>query len=170
MQFSDIFFSDGSLQLVQKDKILAIGLTLETVLLPLMSEKWRSRILQFNLKWYSLHNLWKAFIFPETEITTNGVLLHCQKFKAVFLSFVVLAAHRTNATVAEYPVENAPIGHNLDFNMVPFFPPVRNREMFVPSEQLGYSYAVEFPGELNSNAWKVDTLKLSVLPSFFQCI
>jgi len=39
MQFSDIFFSDGSLQLVQKDKILAIGLTLETVLLPLMSEK-----------------------------------------------------------------------------------------------------------------------------------
>lgn len=49
--------------------------------------------------------------------------------------------------MASYPSAGAPIGHNLDSNMVPFFPPITNRDMFVTSAELGYVYDVTFDGE-----------------------
>ncbi|XP_062862109.1 L-dopachrome tautomerase isoform X2 [Trichomycterus rosablanca] len=42
-----------------------------------------------------------------------------------------------------FPEEMAPIGHNRHFHMVPFFPPITNEEIFVPSVELGYSYEIE---------------------------
>lgn len=54
------------------------------------------------------------------------------------------------ADLSIFPVANAPIGHNGAYNMVPFWPPVTNVEMFLTAaENLGYSYEVEWPSKMN---------------------
>ncbi|KAM6985171.1 tyrosinase [Aplochiton taeniatus] len=50
-----------------------------------------------------------------------------------------LRRHRPSPS--QYPESNAPIGHNRDYHMVPFFPLHRNREYFVSSKELGYEYS-----------------------------
>ncbi|XP_070712720.1 tyrosinase-related protein 1b [Pempheris klunzingeri] len=95
----------------------------------------------------SLHNLAHLFLNGtggQTHLSPNDpifVLLHTFT-DAIFDEW--LGRHQPGEIV--YPEENAPIGHNRGFNMVPFWPPVTNAEMFLSApENLGYSYEVQWP-------------------------
>ncbi|XP_056140313.1 tyrosinase-like [Lampris incognitus] len=48
---------------------------------------------------------------------------------------------RYRPSPSQYPKANAPIGHNSEYHMVPFFPLRRNREFFISSKDLGYEYS-----------------------------
>ncbi|CAL8328698.1 unnamed protein product [Lota lota] len=95
----------------------------------------------------SLHNLAHLFLNGtggQTHLSPNDpifVLLHTFT-DAIFDEWL----RRHSPGLLVYPEEDAPIGHNSRFNMVPFWPPVTNVQMFVSApESLGYSYEVEWP-------------------------
>ncbi|XP_068091099.1 5,6-dihydroxyindole-2-carboxylic acid oxidase [Hyperolius riggenbachi] len=102
---------------------------------------------QYNPIVRSLHNLAHLFLNGtggQTHLSPNDpifVLLHTFT-DAVFDEWLI----RHKPDISEYPLENAPIGHNRQYNMVPFWPPLRNDEMFLTApDNLGYSYDIQWP-------------------------
>lgn len=99
-----------------------------------------------------LHTFTDAIFDEWLQRHTAGNHTHMHNQKNSFVSQRqcdpnLCAFLHTAGTVA-YPEENAPIGHNREFNMVPFWPPVRNAEMFVVApDNLGYTYEVQWPSE-----------------------
>uniref|UniRef100_A0A8C4X1E1 L-dopachrome tautomerase n=1 Tax=Eptatretus burgeri TaxID=7764 RepID=A0A8C4X1E1_EPTBU len=94
----------------------------------------------------SLHNLVHAFLngtASKPHIAANDpvfVVLHVF-VDAVFEHWL----QDSSGTSSTWPRKLAPIGHNRNDNIVPFFPPITNGEMFVPALELGYSYSIVLP-------------------------
>ncbi|KAE8632905.1 hypothetical protein XENTR_v10001711 [Xenopus tropicalis] len=120
---------------------------------------------QYNPTVRSLHNLAHLFLNGtggQTHLSPNDpifVLLHTFT-DAVFDEWI----RRHNADSSQYPLENAPIGHNRQYNMVPFWPPVTNNEMFLTApENLGYSYEVQWPSRALSTTEIITVAVVSAL-------